>query len=434
MRSPQWSIPIQSRSERLPILHAIAFTVLFNSLIIVIFALLFVTFPLRAVSRRFSVWHQRVGKGLFGQCLVSITTLFFGQLDFVISTDSSDRSVEHRIERNAGTGEIVKVKVPKRSIWIANHQTLADWLFLWTFFYVTDSSPSLYIALKSSLKKIPIIGQACSWFGFAFLERNWSKDKVNFEEQLDAMARDCTIEGTDGKLDFLLFPEGTIVTENTRGISSKFAEKANLKDFNYTLLPRSTGLFFALRQLAVRVPSLELTDLTVGYPLPRTQTSTPLYPSEFYSLPSIFIHKVPPPELHFHLRFFRLGDIPLGDLSALKSRGKGQGDDGSEQEKKIFDAWLLERWQEKDDLLRRFNQTGSFMVNEGGRRQVESDDEADEDRAKGEYVWKPRLRSPVWESLQDRGSSQARFLQLAGQGRKRWMWVWQDERRRSQRT
>lgn len=159
-------------------------------------------------------------------------------------------------------------------------------------------------------------------------------------------------------------------------------------------------LLTSLRQLAVRVPSLELTDLTVGYPLPRTQTSTPLYPSEFYSLPSIFIHKVPPPELHFHLRFFRLGDIPLGDLSALKSRGKGQGDDGSEQEKKIFDAWLLERWQEKDDLLRRFNQTGSFMMNEGGRRQVESDDEADEDRAKGEYVWKPRLRSPVWESLQ----------------------------------
>lgn len=119
MRSPQWSIPIQSRSERLPIFHAIAFTVLFNSLIIVIFALLFVTFPLRAVSRRFNVWHQRVGKGLFGQCLVSITTLFFGQLDFVISTDASDRSVEDRIERNTGTGEIVKVKVPKRSIWVS---------------------------------------------------------------------------------------------------------------------------------------------------------------------------------------------------------------------------------------------------------------------------------------------------------------------------
>lgn len=71
------------------------------------------------------------------------------------------------------------------------------------------------------------------------------------------MARDCTIEGTDGKLDFLLFPEGTIVTvsthshqpalfplslalitsaapqENTRGISSKFAEKANCEQLGY---------------------------------------------------------------------------------------------------------------------------------------------------------------------------------------------------------
>jgi 1-acyl-sn-glycerol-3-phosphate acyltransferase len=65
------------------------------------------------------------------------------------------------------------------------------------------------------LKSIPIIGTACGWFGFAFLERNWAKDKVNFEKQLEGMARDARNggeHGQEGKLDFLLFPEGTIVT------------------------------------------------------------------------------------------------------------------------------------------------------------------------------------------------------------------------------
>lgn len=66
------------------------------------------------------------------------------------------------------------------------------------------------------MKKIPIIGQACGWFGFAFLERNWSKDKAGFERQLEEMARDCQVEGEGGKLDFLLFPEGTIVTVSSR--------------------------------------------------------------------------------------------------------------------------------------------------------------------------------------------------------------------------
>ncbi|GAA5977858.1 hypothetical protein JCM5350_006199 [Sporobolomyces pararoseus] len=406
MRSPLWSIPIANRTSSFPLLHAISFTVLFNALILVIFSLLFLLFPLRLFSRRLRIWHQRLGKGLFGKSLVIVTRLFFGEIEFVVSKEGASEE-KAWIERNR-KGRITRVKVPKRSIWIANHQTLADWLFLWTFYYLTDSSPSLYIALKSSLKKIPIIGQACNWFGFAFLERNWSKDKVNFERQLDGMSKDCKAAGEEeGKLDFLLFPEGTIVTENTRGISSRYAEKASLKDFNYTLLPRSTGLFFALRQLAVRVPSLQLTDLTVGYPLPRHSPSSdrkPLYPSEYYSLPSIFLYNVPPPEIHFHLRHFQINEIPLGDLSKLsKGDHQEEGDDGTELERKEFDEWLLKRWQEKDDLLKRFNETGSFVERSPSQREDEEEEEEEEEednRVKGEIAWKPRLRSTVSKVLQ----------------------------------
>lgn len=444
LQAPPWSIPISRRPLALPLVHCLLFTVSFNSFILVIYSFLLLTYPVRLVGGpRTKVWHQKLGKRLFGKCLVVVTSWYFRDLDFVISRDDRNKRDENEtdwIERDS-RGRVTRVKIPPQSVWIANHQTLADWLFLWTFFYLTGSSPSLYIALKSSLSNIPVIGQACRWFGFAFLERNWNKDKVNFERQLDGMAKDTLVrDEARGQLDFLLFPEGTIVTENTRGISSRYAEKAKLKDLDYTLLPRSTGLFFALRQLAVRVPTLELTDLTVGYPLPRhsplvsslssetdhrdsaqpveaSKRRKPLFPSEYYSLPSIFLSKVPPPEIHFHFRSFKLNEIPLGDLSFEPSGNErqvtgqlGMGD-GTEEERRRFDEWLLERWREKDDLLRKFNETGSFVEephpsrsrrSHEGREEDEEEGEEEEcdERVQGEVGWKPRLTTPVFDTIQ----------------------------------
>lgn len=146
---------------------------------------------------------------------------------------------------------------------ISNHTTLADWLYLWDFAYLADHSSSIYIALKSSLRQIPIIGWAASWFGFIFLERRWALDRAPFRRQLKRIAQETNRGGKDQKLALLIFPEGTIVTANTRGISSKFAEKTAgarfsacpllrrlnslcaVSDYEHVLLPRSTGLFFA---------------------------------------------------------------------------------------------------------------------------------------------------------------------------------------------
>lgn len=46
------------------------------------------------------------------------------------------------------------------------------------------------------------------------MERNWVKDRDGFEGQLEKMAEDAKEKG--GGLDFLLFPEGTIVTVSGR--------------------------------------------------------------------------------------------------------------------------------------------------------------------------------------------------------------------------
>lgn len=122
-----------------------------------------------------------------------------------------------------------------------------------------------------------------------------------------------------------------------------------VEDLSYTLLPRSTGLFFALRTLAPCVPTLSLLDLTVGYPdVPLPPSS---YPEDHYDL-SLWTKNVPPPSLHFHLRAYTLAQIPLGDLE--------REGEATEEENLAFDGWLRERWVEKDELMRAFYRDGEF--------------------------------------------------------------------------
>ncbi|KPV72630.1 uncharacterized protein RHOBADRAFT_4915, partial [Rhodotorula graminis WP1] len=297
--------------------------------------------------------YLRTGKATFGRLLVLVLGLF-SPTELVLSAGEGMRP--DWVERGPD-GRAVKLNLPAKGLWMSNHTTLADWLYLWSFAYLSGHSSALYIALKASLRRIPIIGWACQLFGFAFLERKWAEDRQPFAAQLDRIARETNRGGDDEKMAFLLFPEGTIVTENTRGISQRFAEKSGVADFKHLLLPRSTGLFFALRNLARSIPTLHLVDLTVGYPLPRPSSTSakpasPQYASEFYTLPSILLQGIPPPELHLHVRAFALADIPLGDLS--RSSATDEDEDGTPDERAAFERWLRERWAEKDQLVERF--------------------------------------------------------------------------------
>ncbi|KAM0752026.1 acyltransferase-domain-containing protein [Meredithblackwellia eburnea MCA 4105] len=247
-------------------------------------------------------------------------------------------------------GRVVGVNLPDRGVWMANHQTLSDWLYLWSFAYFTKHHSSVFITLKDSLKWIPFVGWACQLFGFIFLSRKWVNDKGPFKKQLEVVAHG--IEGASGdekKLLLLIFPEGTLVTGNTRPLSKAFADKTGVTDLSHTLLPRSTGLFFALRSLAPLIPTLSLIDLTVGYPGPDASSSK--WPEDYYDL-TLWYKGLPPPSLHIHIRKWEVKtQVPLGT-------SEGEGTDA---EKKVFEAWLRERWDEKDALMKRFVEEGSFV-------------------------------------------------------------------------
>lgn len=68
-----------------------------------------------------------------------------------------------------------------------------------------------------------------------------------------------------------------------------------------------------------------------------------------------------------HIRVFDVAsDVPIGDISATNPRvlpqkkGKAVETEVPEDEKEAFDWWLRELWREKDSMMVRYLETGSF--------------------------------------------------------------------------
>jgi 1-acyl-sn-glycerol-3-phosphate acyltransferase len=115
----------------------------------------------------------------------------------------------------------------------------------------------IYIVLKESLRRIPIIGWGMQLSQFIFMKRNWEKDKPNLAQHLQKL------NDPKDPMWLVLFPEGTNLASCTRQKSAEWAAKKGIDDMRNVLLPRSTGLQFCLQQLRNTVPFLY--DCTIAY-------------------------------------------------------------------------------------------------------------------------------------------------------------------------
>ena len=177
----------------------------------------------------------------------------------------------------------------------------ADWWYAWCLTYFIGTHKDVCIVLKKSLKWIPVAGWACIFalvlytankmrhqgmqvFKFIFLARSWASDRIRLASRLSALGQQA--EREDKPLTLFIYPEGTLVSKDTRPISRKFADKIGIVrpvlfsalilfdsicysfklDMKNILLPRSTGLHYSLRSLSPRVPALQLIDITTVYP------------------------------------------------------------------------------------------------------------------------------------------------------------------------
>lgn len=89
------------------------------------------------------------------------------------------------------------------------------------------------------------------------------------------------------------------------------------------------------------------------------------YGQSYYTLRSIFFDGISPPAIHMHIRRFDVaGDVPIGKIFGGMSKNPPHGEvpdvDVPEDERQAFDVWLRDRWIEKDKLMQRFHDTGTF--------------------------------------------------------------------------
>ncbi|KAE8230107.1 hypothetical protein CF326_g4899 [Tilletia indica] len=322
----------------------------------------------------------------FGRNLCLISQLFAPSTLVVSFADDSGRYLdpENFVTRaqspyGAGAagvkgGKVTGLNLPGRAVVIANHQIYLDWLYIWILAYYANLADSIHILLKNSYKWTPIIGPAMQFYRFIFIKRKWDEDQKNLSEQLAILTAQAkahesgqmnasAAQSGPHKLLLSIFPEGTLVSENSRPGSKKYADKIGQPDFRNMVVPRSTGLLYCLRTLASEIADLKLIDLTIGFPgVPPAGTG-----QKHYTLRSVYMDGVPPPQVHVHIVISRISSFiangtdspPLGKLP--KSARDSPQLLPTEEEKQAFETWLLNRWRKKDDKLEQFYKDGDFV-------------------------------------------------------------------------
>nr|XP_018263820.1 acyltransferase [Kwoniella dejecticola CBS 10117]OBR85978.1 acyltransferase [Kwoniella dejecticola CBS 10117] len=385
---PLYTIPIDQRPPHGPWTSKVFFPLVFNFAQLGINSAQFLFVPLLlipVVGRRW--FDAAVGwtKDGYGRLLIVITVLF-GPTSLVLTTDTPP-SITNLVERDAD-GQMTKINLPDRLVVMANHQAYLDWMYLWILSCYAGHSRGIIILLKASLKKIPVIGWGMRFFRFIFMNRSWAADRDNLTLALTQLGHQARSGQEDhasetsgllwpkkrSPLWLLIFPEGTIVSDEERVKSVRYAEREGVADFVTMLHPRSTGLLFCLRTLLPQVPDLQLLDVTIGYPgVPYGK-----YPQDWYGLFSVFFRSVPPPTVHIHLHLYSNLTSSTSEVPSLVSKPLAAGNDqppsdtglASPEETRAFELWLRGIWTAKEKRMERFYRDGRFESGEGGAREV----------------------------------------------------------------
>lgn len=322
------SNPPKSRASQL--VHTTLLVLYFIICTVFIHVLQWLGGPLYWVNKRWFYAWQAKAKGLYAMVLITLNQWCSPSMVKI----SGDLDIKSQIRRTT-SGNVV-LDFPDRIVLVANHQIYTDWVFLWWSAYTTRRHGNLFIILKDSLQKIPIFGHGMMFFSWIFLSRRWDTDRSKLHHRMGHFSG----IGKSDPMWLLIFPEGTNLSENTRNISNKWAEKMGIPSLRHLILPRSRGLQFCLEELGDSVEWIY--DCTIAY----SDIPPGGYGQDIYTLKTLYLEGLKAPHVHMHWRRFATKNIPIRDPIA-------------------FDRWLIDRWTEKDMLLEDFAQHGCFPSNDG---------------------------------------------------------------------
>ncbi|KAK0543930.1 hypothetical protein OC845_005871 [Tilletia horrida] len=390
-KKPRSSIPISEREGPVKYVQLVTFVAVFLFAMLCEHGTQILLWPLFYFDSTRPIYDRGVAytKKAFAHNLCLISQLFAPTKLVISFSDESGKLLDPetfvtRAPSSYNGASIVKGKVtgvslPQRAVVFSNHQIYLDWLYIWVLALYANLGDAIHIVLKDSLKWTPIIGPAMQFFHFIFMKRKWDDDKKNLSDQLAYLADRAKpfssrtsmassidanrASGAPSSLLLSIFPEGTLVSDQSRPLSKKYADKVGETDFRNMVYPRSTGLFFCLRTLAADIPDLKIIDMACGY----TGIPPQGVGQQFYTLRSVYMDGVAPQSVHMHIIISRVSSFhtsgsdspPLGKLP--RSARDSPSQLPTEGEKREFDSWLLKRWRRKDELLDRFYRDGDFV-------------------------------------------------------------------------
>ncbi|RHY76953.1 hypothetical protein DYB34_002045 [Aphanomyces astaci] len=188
------------------------------------------------------------------------------------------------------------------------------------------------IAMKHTLRSLPVLGTGMSMLDFLFLRRDIKVDRVTIQAYMQSFVQD------NFPFWLVLFPEGTTIFTESVLKSHEFATAQHRPVLHRVMLPRSTGLKLMLD--AFKDSPVQPTILDVTMAFPSYSGEVPTYEMGYdrhvdMDLPSMkkLLMGHGPSKVHFHCRHFSMADV---------------GDD--------VQAFLDALWVDKEALLNEFIQ------------------------------------------------------------------------------
>ncbi len=212
-----------------------------------------------------------------------------------------------------------ELPLEENAIVILNHQALVDIPVAFRLARMKGRLGDMKWFVKDVLKYVPGIGWGMLFLDCLFLKRNWLKDQGSITRVFSNLTKfevPCWI---------MSFVEGTRFSPKKIKASQEYAAKNGYQVMNHVQMPRTKGFVATATSLGNLVPAVY--DFTIGY---------------FGKVPTMIewirgdVQKAA-----LHMRRFELKDLP-------------------KTEKELSD-WLRQIFVEKDQLLERFYQSGSFV-------------------------------------------------------------------------
>lgn len=155
--------------------------------------------------------------------------------------------------------EVLKKNVGNEHVLLLmNHCYEIDWLMGWMFCDYAHVLGNCKAYAKKAISYIPTVGWSWKFSEFIFLERNYDKDKVAIETQLNELL------DYPSPMWLLLNAEGTRFTKTKHEASVKFAREHGMPELKHHLLPRTKGFSLSVPHMLGR--NIAIYDIQLAIP------------------------------------------------------------------------------------------------------------------------------------------------------------------------